>query len=145
MSITWNEIALSLAPERNYWLCTINSDGSPHAVPVWGVVLKTDLYLFSERNTAKVRNVKNDPRVVIHLESSDNVVIVHGQLENVGPPSNNPNVVEALAAKYARPSDGTYLPESDSDFVVIYALHPHRALSWDLSAFEQSQRRWIAS
>ena len=144
-ALTWNDVAQCLAPERNYWLCTTNNDGSPHAVPVWGVVVEANLYLFSERHTAKVRNVNKDPRVVLHRESADNVVIVHGQLDDLGAPSINPIVLEALGAKYDRESDKSYLPQSDSDLMVIFALRPHRALLWDLSAFEQSQRRWISS
>lgn len=143
-ALNWNELSASLAPARNYWLCTSNRDGSPHAIPVWGAVVETDLYLFSETNTIKVHNVAYDPRVVIHLQSAENVVIVHGDLENMGPPSENPLVVEALAAKYDNPSDASYLPVSDSSLVVIYALRPRRALTWSLSTFDQSQRRWSA-
>ena len=47
-------------------------------VPVWGVVTGETLYLYGERSTVKARNLAIDPRVVIHLESGADVLIVRG-------------------------------------------------------------------
>jgi hypothetical protein len=81
-----------LASARTYWLSTVGRNGGPHAVPVWGAAIDGTLYLYSERRTAKARNLAADPRVVLHLESGDDVVIVHGALDDVGQPSDQPAV-----------------------------------------------------
>ena len=86
---------------RNYWLGTTDPNGDPHAAPVWGVVVEGRLYLYSERRTKKARNVSERPEVVVHLESGDDVVIVHGRLDDLGLPAVSPQVVAALSAKYA--------------------------------------------
>lgn len=109
-----------LAPSRSYWMGTVNRNGSPHAAPVWGAVVGTDLYLYSERATVKAANLSRDSRAVIHLESAAQVVIVHGRLEDEGHPHDRPDVVEALDAKYHRPEDGPYLPSRNHEFDVIY-------------------------
>jgi len=41
---------------------------------------------FSERRTAKARHVATNPRVVVHLESAEDVVIVNGSLDDLGLP-----------------------------------------------------------
>ena len=42
------------------------------------------LYLYSERRTVKARNLAADPRLVLHLESAEDVVIVRGTAEDLG-------------------------------------------------------------
>jgi nitroimidazol reductase NimA-like FMN-containing flavoprotein (pyridoxamine 5'-phosphate oxidase superfamily) len=97
-SMTWTEIAGRLSAARTYWLGRTTASGAPHAAPVWGVVAGGTLYLYSERSTVKARNLAADPRVVIHLESGEDVLIVRGVVEDLGTPAVVPSVVAALAA-----------------------------------------------
>ena len=141
-SLSWSEVAARLAAARSYWLCTAMPSGAPHAAPVWGVVMNGTLYLYSERRTVKARNLAADPRVVVHLESADDVVIVRGAAEDLGTPAQVPAVVAALSAKYTSHEDRQYLPDADPDFDVIYAIRPQSAMMWRLPDYEGSQRRW---
>jgi Pyridoxamine 5'-phosphate oxidase len=141
---SWPEVAARLAAARSYWLCSTMPSGAPHAAPVWGVVANRTLYLYSERRTVKARNLAADPRVVVHLESAEDVVIVRGTVEDLGPPARVPEVVRALSAKYTGEADRQYLPDADPDFDIVYALRPHSAMMWHLADFEGSQRRWTA-
>ena len=143
-ALSWPEVAARLAAARNYWLCTTTSSGAPHAVPVWGVVTGQVLYLYSERRTVKARNLAADPRVVVHLESGEDVVIVRGTAQDLGTPAQVPGVVAALSAKYASKDDRRYLPDADPDFDVTYAITPQSATVWRLADYEASQRRWTA-
>jgi PPOX class probable F420-dependent enzyme len=143
-AVSWPEVAACLAAARNYWLCTTLPSGAPHAAPVWGVVAGPahTLYLYSERRTVKARNLAADPRVVVHLESGENVVIVRGVAEDRGTPAQVPDVVAALSAKYTGQDDQQYLPAADPDFDVVYAIRPRSAMVWSLADYEGSQRRW---
>ena len=142
---SWAEVAARLEAARSYWLGTCDQGGSPHAVPVWGVVLRGDLYFFSERRTAKARHVAANAQVVVHLESADNVVIVNGYLEDLGLPQGQVDVLGALEAKYSDPADARYLPSADPDFNVLWRLRPRRAMLWRLDEYDDSQARWRAS
>ncbi len=141
-TLSWREVAARLAGARNYWLSTTSPAGAPHAAPVWGVVIGQTLYLYSERRTRKARNLAADPRLVVHLESGDDVVIVRGTAADLGHPAQAPDVVAALAAKYASPADRQYLPDADPAFDVVYAIRPQSAMMWRLPDYEASQRRW---
>jgi Pyridoxamine 5'-phosphate oxidase len=141
---SWPEVAARLATARSYWLCTTMPSGAPHAAPVWGVVLDHVLYLYSECRTVKARNLATDPRVVVHLESAEDVVIVRGTLEDLGTPAQVPEVVAALSAKYTSSEERRYLPDADPDFDIVYALRPRSAMMWRLADYESSQRRWTS-
>jgi hypothetical protein len=71
-------------------------------------------------------------------------VIVHGELEGVGHPTDAAAVVDALARKYDDPDDAEYLPPADPSADVLYVLRPRRALMWALADYETSQQRWTA-
>jgi Pyridoxamine 5'-phosphate oxidase len=143
-TMTWAEVSERLAAARTYWLDTTLPSGGPHAAPVWGVVIDGILYLYTVRSTVKARNLAADPRVVIHLESAEDVLIVRGTAEDLGPPAQVPAVVGALSAKYTRPEDLPYLPEADPGFDVVYAIRPQSAMAWRMSDYFATQRRWKA-
>jgi len=102
------------------------------------------LYFYSERRTVKARNLAADSRVVVHLESAEDVVIVRGTAENLGTPAQVLKVVTALSAKYTGVEDRQYLPDADPDFDIIYAIRPQSAMIWRLADYEGSQRRWTS-
>jgi len=144
ISMSWAEVAERLAAARSYWLGTTTVTGAPHAAPVWGAVVDGTLYLYSERSTVKARNLAADPRVVVHLESAEDVLIVHGTAEDAGAPARFPAVVDALVAKYPRPQDRQYLPDADPAFDVVWVIRPQSAMTWRLDDYDASQRRWSA-
>ena len=142
--LTWPEVAGALAPSRNYWLGTTSRDGSPHAAPVWGAVVDEVLYFFTERGSVKARNLAADPRLVLHLESGDDVVIVRGTAEQLGRPGDLPAIVAAFAGKYTEPDDLQYIPAETDVLNEIYAVRPRSAMVWLLDDYDSSQRRWVA-
>jgi hypothetical protein len=137
-------VAARLAPWRSYWLGTTTPSGAPHAAPVWGAVLDDVFYIFSERATVKARNIAADPRVIVHLESGEEVLIVRGVADDVGGPAGLPRVLAAFAVKYTG-DDHQYLPGVDPAVDVMYAIRPRSAMMWRLADYEESQRRWSGS
>jgi len=142
--LTWTEVSQVMAPWRNYWVGTTGLDGAPHGSPVWGVVVGEELYFYTERDTVKARNMRADPRIVIHLESADDVVIVRGAAELLGAPRERPDLIAAFAVKYPDPGDAQYLPAETDVLNEFYAVRPRTAMVWLLDAYESSQRRWTA-
>jgi hypothetical protein len=143
--VSWTDISNRLAAARIYWLHTTNRSGGPSASPVWGVVVAGQLYLYSKRSTVKARNIERDSRAVIHLESGADVVIVHGIVDDMGHPGDSPIVMETFAHKYDRADERPFLPSTNPDFDVLYALRPQRALLWTLPDSDLSTRRWARS
>ncbi len=142
--LSWHVIAQRLAPERNYWVGSTRPDGAPHAAPVWGAVVDETLYVYTEVDTVKARNLRADPRTVVHLEDGDRVLIVHGTFQELTDPDEIAAVLPAFAAKYVELDDHQYLPVGPPRERVL-RLVPRTALFWDLAAFDTSQQRWTAT
>jgi pyridoxine/pyridoxamine 5'-phosphate oxidase len=115
--LPWSWVEERLAASRNYWVVTSRDDGAPSAAPVWGVWVEGAVYFGTNPRSEKGRNLARDPRAVIHLESGDEVVILHGEVEVRDVED---SVLDAYEVKYG------YRPPGKS----LFRLRPALALSW---------------
>jgi nitroimidazol reductase NimA-like FMN-containing flavoprotein (pyridoxamine 5'-phosphate oxidase superfamily) len=81
--LPWSWARERLERALGYWLVTVGRDGKPHAIPTWGAWAGDRFYCEGSPETAYARNIERDPRVVVHLESVDEVVIVEGTARRV--------------------------------------------------------------
>src|SRR5664280_2519689 len=82
----WSAAEVRLAAARHYWLCSTCPNGRPHAMPVWGLWIAEGFYFSTGRDSRKGRNLAGDPRMSMHLESGDEVVILEGEVREEGDP-----------------------------------------------------------
>jgi Pyridoxamine 5'-phosphate oxidase len=129
-TLPWSHATERLERAKNYWIGTAGADGRPHAVPVWAVWLDEALYFGVGPRSA--RNLEANPRVTVHLESGDDVVILEGEVEAFADPGGAifPRLADAMAAKY------DYRPDEPSGYV----LRPRTAYAW--SSFPADATRW---
>ena len=133
--LDWSWAVTRLESALNYWFATTRSDGRPHAMPAWAVWLDGALYFEGSPMTRRARNLAANPAVVVHLESGDEVVILHARAEPV-PAEMGDAVLEAYEAKY-----GIRMELGDGWFLV----RPHRALAWREADYPQSATRFDLS
>jgi hypothetical protein len=100
--IPWDHVVERLAAAKGYWLSTVTAASRPQAVPIWGVLVRDDLYLeIGSPATAKSRNLQANREIEVHLDDVDDVVIVRGTAEPVAPgPSLGEEIATAMNAKY---------------------------------------------
>ncbi|WP_454044273.1 TIGR03667 family PPOX class F420-dependent oxidoreductase [Cellulosimicrobium sp. Marseille-Q8652] len=71
-----------LTDERVVWLVTVDPHGTPQPTPVWFLWgAEGDVVLQSQPRTAKLRNVRANPHVAVHLNSTrsgGDVVVLTG-------------------------------------------------------------------
>lgn len=63
------------------WLISVRPDGRPHAVAVWFLWDGETILIFSKPKNQKVRNVRNNPNVVLALDDThkgDDPITVEG-------------------------------------------------------------------
>ena len=85
------------------WLSTVRPDGRPHLVPVWFLWEGSTILLFSIPENQKVRNLRQNNRVVAALDDTyegDDVVTLEGTAELLNDPAVTP-LMPAYIAKYA--------------------------------------------
>ena len=115
--LDWGWAEQRLERSRNYWIGTTNETGSPAVAPVWGVWRDGALLFGTDPRSQKGRNLARDPRVVVNLESGDEVVILRGEVDIVVPEE---ATLEAYEAKYG------YRPPAER----LYRVRPRFALAW---------------
>ena len=134
--LDWGEVAARLTDARNYWVCTTRPDGSPNATLVWGLWVEGSFYFFTDRASRKARNIGSIPRVVVHLESGDDVAILEGDAEAVTGEDLLVRLADAYEAKYG------FRPEGNTANSVAYQVRPRKAFAWHEGNFPRSATRW---
>ncbi len=129
--IQWSWVVERMTDARNYWVATARADGGPHLSPVWGLWHDDAFHFFTDPDSLKARNIRRDPRAVVHLESGDEVVIMEGTLE---PASATPDIVSSYESKY-----GISLGDAPEG---LYRLKLTKALAWLESDFPKTATRW---
>lgn len=127
--LPWSEVTPRLADARNYWVATVDRQNRPHALPVWGAFIDGVLVIEGSPRTARARHLIENPAVVVHLESGDQVVSVEGQATPFFPPR---SFAEQLAVEAERKygSQG-YHPEPDSwDQGGLHLIRPRIVFAW---------------
>src|SRR5205814_2209208 len=69
--LPWSWAEGRLASAHNYWVATAGP--GPHASPVWGLWQGGGFLFSCGQRSRKARDLAQDPRVVVHLESGDEV------------------------------------------------------------------------
>ncbi len=144
-TLTWREICERFGSARNWWIATTGL-GGPHSVPVWGVVIDERLYFYGQASAVRTRNLQADPRLVAHLESGDDVLILHGEAHSSDLALDDPAVISAYAGKYDDPRDEEYLPGHPAmEGTLLFLIEGTHAISWEITSSDSwVNRRWKA-
>ena len=127
---SWAEERLRGAPR--YWVVTVAPDGAPHAMPVWAVWLDEALWFSTGGRSRKARNLRSEPRCVVH---TDDPLVVNGVAEVVTDESAIARMSEAYAAKYPDvPPDPAANP--------IVRVRPVTVIGLIEAEFATSPTRW---
>jgi hypothetical protein len=129
--LPWSHVTDRMQQARNYWVGTVGPGERPHAVPVWGVWVGDTLYFGGGPRTRWSRNLAANPRVAVHLESGDDVVILEGEVDQIVNPQHPllAEVDDAYEQKYGM----RHGPP-------VWVLRPRLVLAW--SEFPTNATRW---
>jgi hypothetical protein len=132
--VPWEATEQRLRESLDYWVATTTPDGSPHVVPVWGLWLDDGLHFGTAPETRMGRNLARNDRVVVHLESGDDVVILKGR---VTPESPDARLAAASKAKYGFGPDPDE-PSSEG----TYLFRPRRGYAWRVANMGRTATRY---
>ncbi len=135
--LSWDWVAERMSVARNYWLCTTRADGQPHAAPVWGAWYSGAFYFGTDENSVKAANIRRDPRVVMHLDSGDDVVIFEGELSLAQLSAEDMSRLDAI---YTKKYDLS--PELETSDSLVFQLHPRKVMAWREKDFPSSATAW---
>jgi nitroimidazol reductase NimA-like FMN-containing flavoprotein (pyridoxamine 5'-phosphate oxidase superfamily) len=137
--LPWSHVTERMAEAQNYWVCTVDPEGRPHATPVWGLWLDDRLYFGGSPQTRRNRNLAANPAACVHLESGSDVVILHGDAEEfISPdPALVTRLIEVSKKKYG------YAPKpEDYEAAGTFVFRPRWVLAWKESLKDATRWRW---
>ena len=94
--VEWSHVEERLAADRVYWVVTVGRNGRPRVRPIDGLYLDGTIYVGGSPKTRWVREVGRTPHVSVHLDGTEDVVIVEGDAEVLT------GIDEALAERSGR-------------------------------------------
>src|SRR5215469_3639763 len=77
------------------WLGSMRPDGRPHLVYVWFLWDGKNILIFSQPNSQKIRNLRQNPRVTLALDNTkdgEDMVILEGKAELLPDPAVKPTL-----------------------------------------------------
>lgn len=130
--LSWETVETRLTNARHYWLSTVGPDGSPHAVPRWGVWVDESFWYDGSPETRHVRNLIGNRRCVLHLEDGAAATMVHGQSDPAQPVKGGLGV--RLSNEFRRKYAPEYQPGPDSWSGELAGglrvIHPRVVIAW---------------
>lgn len=145
--LEWSWVERKLITSSSYWLVTTKPDGGPHARPVWGVYHDGTIWFSTGRSSVKGRNLANDPRCVLHVESADDVVIVDGTADLVANWNEvfSNELTAAVLGKYMEKyvmTEDELSPEGELSDAALYRVWPRVVNAWLEGAYPTTQSHW---
>jgi PPOX class probable F420-dependent enzyme len=128
-------------------LCTIDSNGFPHATPVWYVVIGDRIYFRAQGYKKKVRNILKHQQVVCVFDEGTKYtelrgVMIRGIAKIVdNDKTKRKEVFALLEVKYQNLRDTSLMPKSwqekyGREHRVVIEVTPTSIVSWD-------NRKWL--
>ena len=132
------EVAAFLAERHTATMCTLNRDGSIHAVAMWYGFLDGRLALHTKARSQKARNLARDPRVTVLVEAGERYEELRGvELVGTAVPVGDIRELFAVGAsvfdRYVAPytEAAREAVETTLRKRVAFVLEVERTVSWD--------------
>ena len=126
--VAWRRVEERLLADRLYWVVTVGSNGRPRVRPIDGLYVDGALYVGGSPKTRWVHDVRENPHVTIHLDGTEEVIVVEGDAEVLS------GIGEDLASALAAASNAKF-PEyrMTPDFYRAngaIAIRPRKVIAW---------------
>ncbi len=135
--LPWSHVTARMTTALHYWIGTVSPDSRPHMTPMDGIWLDDRLYFGGGATTRWRRNLPANPAVCVHLDSSTEVVIVHGDAHEMRAPERalTLRLAAAAAQKYGAGAEPAAYEAGG-----VYVVRPRVVFAW--TQFPADATRW---
>lgn len=138
IKMTAEEIQGFLEERRPMTMCTLNHDGSIHAVAMWYGWLEGCIAVETKARSQKAQNLRRDGRMTAMFEDGDHYdelrgVELVGYAEIVEEPDRLLALGKSVFSRYYAPYTDDMLPMVETMLAkrIVAKLHVGRTVSWD--------------
>jgi nitroimidazol reductase NimA-like FMN-containing flavoprotein (pyridoxamine 5'-phosphate oxidase superfamily) len=138
--VEWARVEDRLGADRVYWIATVGQGGRPRVRPVDGTYVEGLIYVGGSHRTRWVRELAANGHVSLHLDGTDEVVIVEGEAEVLT------GLDDELAGRLAAASNVKY-PEYGMTAAFYtangaIAIRPRKVIAWTHIAKDPTRFRF---
>lgn len=133
--LSWDFVSHHMTNARHYWLATTGPDECPHTMPVWGIWHEERVFFDGSLQTKWARNLAQNPNILVHLPSAEQVVIINGYIKTRKTDNENFDW-RKLDTLYQQKYNTKNYGEP------YFVVHPRKVLAWDAAKLE-TMTRWI--
>jgi pyridoxamine 5'-phosphate oxidase-like protein len=135
--LDWSYVREQMTNALHYWICTVTPDARPHATPVDGLWMDERLYFGGSPKSRWQRNLKKNPALDVHLESTMQLMILRGEAHELKSLARSLSTVlsKASAKKY-----GFGLKPEQYEQGGVFVFQPQLVLAW--KNFPKDATRW---
>jgi general stress protein 26 len=131
--LPWGWAVKKLTQSREYWICTVRSDGRPHAMIIWGLWFEGAFWFGTGSKTQKARNLAKNPNCIVGTQNAAAVVILEGRAELVADTELKKRLEPASLRKYGMSGGGSE---------PVYRVRPRRLFGLVEKTFTKTATRW---
>jgi general stress protein 26 len=133
--LAWDFVVEQMLQAKYYWISTVNQNGGPHAVPLWGVWYDNRVHFDGRTETAWSKNLMQESRIAVHLPDAEKVVIVYGNAYTIEDDELNEEQWHRLDSAYQT----KYQVQEGSPW---WYVKPNKVLAWNGGNL-RTMTRWI--
>lgn len=119
-----------IAATEYCWFGSVRPDGRAHLAPIWHVWHDGNLFVVTQSNSVRARNIAGNPSVSVALPDPLNAVIVEGEAHLA--PDAQAALQPLFLAKY------NWDIVTDHGYDAIIAVIPHKIMTWG----SHGDQRW---
>jgi PPOX class probable F420-dependent enzyme len=131
MRLSRSQIDEFLQAPHTVIVATIGRDGRPHLTTTWYRWDGEAFWISTNRDRAKYRNLRQDPRVTLLVDDppEETSVVAYGEAEFAAMDSEAYEGALSIVRRYVDDPEG-YLREREGEPRVLIRVRPARILSW---------------
>jgi general stress protein 26 len=127
--VDWAHVERRLTESRVYWVATAGNGRQPRVRPVDGLYVDGVIYVGGSPKTRWIQDLFENPRVAVHLDGVDDVVIVEGDAELMQ------GADDALADRLAAASTAKFpeygmTADNYRNGPGPFAIYPRKVVAW---------------
>lgn len=141
VSMTEEEIAKHLEETLTVRVVTISPEGKSHAVPLWFIILNSDIYITTTKRTKKAKNILANNNLSLLFDQGEESdmrklwgMVIEGKAEEVTDETTMKRFYEAYGKKYFGQNyldHPGYQQLSNMPERIIFKIKQEKIATWD--------------
>jgi hypothetical protein len=132
--LPWKWAVRNLTESREYWMMTVQPDGRPHAMIIWGIWFDGGFWFGTGSKTQKARNLAKNPNCIVGTQNAAEAVILEGVAEMIRDSAIRKKLEPASHRKYGMSGGDGSEP--------LYRVRPRCVFGFIEKNFPKTATRW---